>query len=172
MSARIQSMRSREELIREVLQYKDVPVDLAAEVLVASPQFVRIAPRKPAIPIGVAVQTSRNRYVYHISPIKLLEYQGWIVISADGGVKIAPIIQPAIQSVTIPRPQSNTLQAPIPTPHNPCNGCTERYVGCHAQCHAYAEWSKARGMIKRREAAKKKGYNSASEYIRERRKRG
>ena len=32
----------------------------------------------------------------------------------------------------------------------PCNGCSERFVGCHASCHRYAEYKA--GCEARREA--------------------
>lgn len=25
---------------------------------------------------------------------------------------------------------------------NPCKGCEDRYVGCHAECTAYCEWQR------------------------------
>lgn len=38
---------------------------------------------------------------------------------------------------------------------NPCRGCLNRFVGCHAQCEKYAEW---RRELERVKALKKQNY--------------
>lgn len=53
-----------------------VTVKKAAELTGLSELSIRIGLQKNVIPFGFAVQTSQNRYTYHISPKKLEEYIG------------------------------------------------------------------------------------------------
>ncbi len=51
-----------------------ITVKKASQILEKSPQFVRIGLQRGTLPIGSAVKM--NRWVYHISEKKLIEYIG------------------------------------------------------------------------------------------------
>lgn len=64
-----------------------ITVKRTAELTGLSELAVRIGLSKSTLPIGLAIQTSRNRTVYHISPFKLAEYLGMTVEEVKGGSK-------------------------------------------------------------------------------------
>lgn len=67
-----------------ILSYDNVPINIAAQYLGASQQFVRVLLQRERAPIGTAVQISGTKWTYHVSPGLLVEYkngkqlQSWI----------------------------------------------------------------------------------------------
>lgn len=53
-----------------------IPTKFAAHLLQKSDDFIRWGLQQQRLPIGAAVQTSANRWSYHISAAKLSEYVG------------------------------------------------------------------------------------------------
>ena len=74
MAKRI-SMRPKELVEMEIKQYNNVPVPLAAEYMGVGDMFIRCGLRYGILPIGSALKRG-TKYTYHISPEKLLSYQG------------------------------------------------------------------------------------------------
>ena len=56
-------------------ELKNIPVQVVAEILGVSPQFVRIGLQQKTLPIGSAVKTS-SKWTYHISYELLKNYIG------------------------------------------------------------------------------------------------
>lgn len=55
--------------------YKNIPVQVVAEILGVSPQFVRVGLQQKTLPIGSAVKLS-SKWTYHISYELLKNYIG------------------------------------------------------------------------------------------------
>lgn len=60
--------------LEELNKYKNVPVEVAAEILGIGQQHVRVALQQKTLPIGSATKLSEKRWCYHISPGLLKEY--------------------------------------------------------------------------------------------------
>lgn len=60
--------------MENIMNYKNVPVSVAAKLLDVSPMYIRIGLRNNRLPIGSAVQISGTQWTYHISPGLLKEY--------------------------------------------------------------------------------------------------
>lgn len=58
----------------DILQYRNVPVAVAAQYLGVSSDFVRKGIIKGALPIGTAFK-GKGRWTFHISPYQLIRYQ-------------------------------------------------------------------------------------------------
>lgn len=58
-----------------ILEYDNVPVNVAAQYLGTSQQFIRILLQRERAPIGTAVQMSGTKWTYHVSPGLLVEYK-------------------------------------------------------------------------------------------------
>ena len=56
-------------------ELKNIPVQVVAEILGVSPQFVRIGLQQKTLPIGSAVKLS-SKWTYHISYELLKNYVG------------------------------------------------------------------------------------------------
>lgn len=56
-------------------EYKNIPVQVVAEILGVSPQFVRVGLQQKTLPIGSAVKLS-SKWTYHISYELLKNYIG------------------------------------------------------------------------------------------------
>lgn len=56
-------------------EYKNIPVQVVAEILGVSPQFVRVGLQQKTLPIGSAVKLS-TKWTYHISYELLKNYIG------------------------------------------------------------------------------------------------
>lgn len=56
-------------------ELKNIPVQVVAEILGVSPQFIRIGLQQKTLPIGSAVKTS-SKWTYHISYELLKNYIG------------------------------------------------------------------------------------------------
>lgn len=56
-------------------EMKNIPVQVVAEILGVSPQFVRIGLQQKTLPIGSAVKLS-SKWTYHISYELLKNYVG------------------------------------------------------------------------------------------------
>lgn len=73
-------VRPIEEIEAEIQNYRNVPVKLAAEYLGMCEMEVRLRMQDSAnggLPIGSAYKKPNNKqFMYHISPWKLMEYQG------------------------------------------------------------------------------------------------
>lgn len=60
----------------EILKYDNVPVDVAAEYLGTSTQYIRICLQRDRLPIGSAVDISgKGKYTYQISPGALVNWK-------------------------------------------------------------------------------------------------
>ena len=70
------SNRSIEEIEKEILTYTNVPVPLAAEYLGWDPMGLRLALRDGDVDFGSARRPTGRKYVYWISPFKLIHHQG------------------------------------------------------------------------------------------------
>ena len=55
---------------------KKVPTAVAARLLGKSENFIRFGLQQGRLPFGSAVQTAKERWSYHISPILLANYTG------------------------------------------------------------------------------------------------
>ena len=56
-------------------EYKNIPVQVVADILGVSPQFVRVGLQQKTLPIGSAVKLS-TKWTYHISYELLKNYIG------------------------------------------------------------------------------------------------
>ncbi len=63
-------------LDRDSTNQNKLTVKRAAELMGVGEQFIRIGLQKKALPFGYAVQISRNRYTYYISPKLFSETTG------------------------------------------------------------------------------------------------
>lgn len=66
----------------------------AARIMHKSQKFVRLGLEQQRFPFGVAVQTSKNQWSFHISPVKFYEYMG-IPIAPEEKAVPAPSIKVA-----------------------------------------------------------------------------
>lgn len=65
---------------------KKISIEVAAELMGKSSQFVRVGMQQGTIPIGAAVK-NKGRYSYYISPGKLREFLGMDVHEFNTRVK-------------------------------------------------------------------------------------
>lgn len=58
------------------MEKNKVKVAEAARLMGVSQQFIRVGLQRGILPFGFAVQISTNKYTYHISRARLMEYIG------------------------------------------------------------------------------------------------
>ena len=61
--------------MEQLKDMKNIPINIVAEIIGKSPQFVRIGLQRGLLPFGIAVKTS-SQYTYYISPSKFYKYIG------------------------------------------------------------------------------------------------
>lgn len=60
----------------DILKYDNVPVNIAAEYLGTTAQYIRICLQRERLPIGSAVDMSgKGKYTYQISPGALINWK-------------------------------------------------------------------------------------------------
>lgn len=71
----VEWLLDNEEAVSDNVGVRNVTVAQCAQILGKSQQFVRVGLQQGTAPFGYAVRT-KNRYSYHISRKKLMEYVG------------------------------------------------------------------------------------------------
>jgi hypothetical protein len=59
---------------KEIMQYRNVPVFLAAAYMGVSCEYIRYGIEDKVLPFGTCIK-KHSRRVYHISPDRLIQYQ-------------------------------------------------------------------------------------------------
>ena len=67
--------RERKDKMEKLKNMKNIPINIVAELLNKSPQFVRIGLQSQRLPIGSAVKMS-TQWTYHVSYEMLKNYIG------------------------------------------------------------------------------------------------